>query len=192
MATLETVRLHIAGIGHVLYAEPNTPYPSLDNFKFGDESTYGDFTWLGDVSSENMIEFESDGGDVTYKRTWDRRQVRAVREDQTYTGTVNSVNIARDTFETAFGGGEYVEATKSYKVKTSGFAVPKALLIVTEDGTDISGLGLPSTTLAGSMPVWDVEEFTEIPISVAVQGGLDLTLFEIFEPRPYAATAVTP
>lgn len=189
MATLAESKLHIAGTGHVLYAPVGTEYPNLDQFKFGDESTYGEFVWLGDVSSENMIEFETDGGDVSYKRTFDRKQVRSVREDQTTTGTINSVNIGRETFDVAFGGGEYVESTKSYKVKSNGFARELALLVVTEDGQDIAGLGLPSTTVQGSMPVWDVEEFTEIPMSVAVQSDVDQTIFEIFEPRPYAAAS---
>lgn len=186
MATMQDVRLHIPGKGHVFYADTDAAEMTLDNFRFGDPSTYGDWTWLGDTSSENLVEFEADGGDVTYKRTWDRTQVRAVREDETFTGTVNSVNISRETFELGFAGGEYVEASKKYKIKTTGFAAQKALLIVTEDANDIAGLRLPNVEVKGSFPVFDIEEFMEIPLNLAVlSSSVDQTLFEIFEPRPY-------
>lgn len=188
MATLADVQLHIPGKGHLFYANTDADEFVLDNFKFGDPATYGTWTWLGDVSSENLIEFESDGGDVTYKRTWDRTQVKPVYDDETFTGTINSVNIAQETFNLAFAGGEYVAASKKYKVKTTRFAAKKALLLVTEDGEDIAGLRLPNVEVKGSFPTFDIEEFQEIPLNLAILGSVvDQTLFEIFEPRPYTA-----
>lgn len=186
MATNDTVRLHIAGIGHLFYAKVGTAVPNISNFKFGDESTYGGFKWLGDISSENVIEFETEGGDVTFKRTHDRQKVRAVREDQSVTGTVNSVNISKETFELAFGGGEYVSETDSYKVKSTSFAQDYALLFVSEDGVDIAALSLPNTSVMGTFPKYSVEEFVEIPIKLALQADKDQVLWENFMPRPYA------
>lgn len=188
MADMQDVRLHIPGKGHVFYNDVDADEMVLDNFRFGVPSTYGTWTWMGDTSSENLVEFEADGGEVTYKRTWDRLQVKAVREDETFSGTINSVNISRETFELGFAGGEYVEASKKYKVKSTGFAAQKGLMIVTEDATDIAGLRLPNVDVKGSFPVFDLEEFMEIPLNLAVlSSAIDQTLYEVFEPRPYVA-----
>lgn len=187
MATLADSKLVIPGKGHVFYAPVGTEAPVLDNFVFGDETTYGDFVWLGDTSSENTIEFETDGGDVTYKRSWDRTQIRAVREDETINATVNSLNISQETFELAFKGGTYDPATKSYKVRGGGGSAQHALLVVIEDGSDISGFRFPNTDIKGSFPSLDIEEFMEIPLGVAILTDVDMTLWEIFEPRPYVA-----
>lgn len=194
MATLADSRFIIPGIGHVFYGPVDTPALDLDAFVFGDETTYGEWTWLGDTSSENLIEFETDGGDITYKRTWDRTKVRAVREDETINATINSVNITRDTFELAFKGGTYNEATKSYTVKTTGGSAQNALMVVMEDGGDAAGFRFPNTDIKGSFPSLDLEEFMEIPLSVAILGSIadPGDLWEIFEPRPYAGGGTVP
>lgn len=191
MATVDTVRLHIAGLGHVLYAKVGTAVPDISKFKFGDESTYGEFKWMGDTSSENLLEFETDGGDANFKRTWDRVKVRAVYEDQTVKGTLNSLNISREVFEIAFGGGEYKSETDSYDVKATGFAEDYALLVVSEDGRDISALSLPKVSIQGSFPTYSIEEFVELPLSLAIQADNNGTLWTDYFPRPYAATAQT-
>lgn len=191
MATLETVQLEIAGIGHCFYAPVGTTPFDIAKMKFGDESTYGEWKWLGDLSAENLVEFEVDGGDVNFKNTWDRKKVRALREDQTITGTINALNISRETFELAFGGGAYEETTDSYKVKSTGFAKDYAFMLTPEDGLNISALHLPKTSVLGSFPKWSVEEFTEIPLSLAIQAADDATLWEQFFPRPYSAAAHT-
>ena len=86
MANLGNSKIQIAGRGHVYYAAPDTEAPNLDGYIFGDGTTLegSGWTWLGDTSSENLIEFESDGGDTSTKRTWDRQGVRSPREDVTH------------------------------------------------------------------------------------------------------------
>lgn len=69
MATKDTVRLFIPGVGHVFHAPVDTLEMDLDTFNFLDESTWGEWTWLGDVSQENLIEFETDGGEAEQKHT---------------------------------------------------------------------------------------------------------------------------
>ena len=78
MASLADSKIQIAGIGHVYTAAPDTAAPDLYNYKFGDGTTLeaSGWTWLGDTSSENLVEVESDGGDFTAKRTWDRQSAR--------------------------------------------------------------------------------------------------------------------
>ena len=71
MATTSDVKLQIAGIGHVYRAPVGTAPFSLDGYQFNGGAAQGDWSWIGDTSSENMIEFEVDGGDITQKRTWD-------------------------------------------------------------------------------------------------------------------------
>lgn len=191
MANLADSKMVIPGIGHVFFADVDTEAMNLDNFKFGDVSTYGDWTWLGDTSSENLISFESDGGEVTYKRTWDRTQVRATRTPDEISATINSVNITRETFELAWPGGDYDDLTKSYKVRTTGGTSEKALMVVMEDGTAIAAFRLPKTDIKGSFPSLDLEEFMEIPLNVAVLTSTadPSLLWEIFEARDYVGEA---
>ena len=106
MANLGNSKIQIAGRGHVYYAAPDTEAPNLDGYTFGDGTTLeaNGWTWLGDTSSENLIEFESDGGDTSTKRTWDRQGVRSTREDVTNKVTINAVNLGEDVMKVAFPG----------------------------------------------------------------------------------------
>lgn len=188
MASTDTVKLHIAGIGHVFYNDVDAAAPNLDQFKFLDEDTYGTWTWLGDTSSENLVEFEVDGGDTTYKRTWDRLKTGVVREDETVSATINSVNVSAEAFNLGFKNHVYDAATKSYTVDSTSGSSEKSILIVMEDGSNIAGLRLPNTDIKGSFPVFDLEEYTEIPLSVAVLSSpTNGALWQWFEPRPYTA-----
>lgn len=184
---LNSTKLHIAGLGYVFYAPAETAYPNFTNFKMSDPKTWQGWTFLGDTSGENVVEFEAEGGEVEYKRTWGKKKARAVRSDTKITGTINSVHIGKETFEVAFASGAYVEESKSYKVKDKIVERKGMVMIVMEDGEYISAIGYPNTTMTGSHPKFDLENFTEIPISVAVLADKELTLYEIFEPRVYAA-----
>lgn len=190
MATLTDTKPTIAAIGHVYIGPVDTPPPSLDNYVFDPSEDFGGFTWLGDSSAENLIEFETDGGDVTYKHTWDRPNVRAVRENESISATINSVNAGKETFLAGFGGSVRDEATKSTKVGVSSTSVPQAIFVVMEDGQDVAGMYLPNTDVKGSFPTFSREEFTEIPLNVAVLGSNTQTAgasgplaWQWFEPR---------
>lgn len=168
MATAADVKLHIAGIGHVYYAPVDTEPFDLSKFKFLDESTHTGWTWLGDTSSENLLEIETDGGGTQYKRTWDRPNVRAVRESESVSATINSVNVSSETFMLGFEGYEYDEQLKAYKIGANVGSSQKALLVVMEDGSHIAGMYFPNTDIKGSFPTISLEDFTEIALSVAV------------------------
>lgn len=188
MASADTVKLHIAGIGHVFYNDVDADPLDPTAFKFLDETTYGTWTWLGDTSSENLIEFETDGGDTSYKRTWDRLKTGVVREDETISATINSVNASAETFNLGFANHTYDEVSQSYTVDSSGRSSAKAIQVVTEDGANIASLYLPNTDIKGSFPTFDLEEYMEIPLSVAVLSSPGTgALWQWFEPRPYVA-----
>ena len=190
MATIPDSKLFIAGTGHVHFGAPDAPPPVIDNYKFGDEATYGGLLWVGDTSRENVVEFETDGGDVTFKGTWDRPNVKEVREDESVTGVINSVNLGRDTFELAFPGGEYDEETKSYSAFGSRGASVRSCLIVMEDADDRAALYLPKVSIKGSFPVFDTEEFMEVPLNLALlTSDVDGRYFRWFEPRTYVPAA---
>lgn len=169
----DKINVQIAGLGHVYYGAPSTTAaPVLTDYSFGNGGTLVEagWTWLGDVSSENIIEFESDGGDTTTKRTWDRTGVRATREDVTHSMTINAVGIGKDVFEVAFPGSTYDEEAGLWKLNLSGSS-EKAILIVIEEGTTVSGWYFPKVSLAGAMPALSTEEFTEIPITGTILGS---------------------
>ena len=166
MANLSNSSIQIAGIGHVYYAPVDTAAPDLYAFTFGDGTTLSTdgWTWLGDTSSDNLIEFSKDGGDSTVKRTWDRANVRNSRADTTYTVTINSVNMGQDTINLAFPGSTFVASDNAYDLQLAG-SVEKAILVVVEDGSLVSGFLFRRVDLSGDLPVLSLEDFSEIALS---------------------------
>ena len=188
MATLDDVHLHIPARGHIFHNDVDAEAFDLTKFNFADPATWGDWTWLGDHSIENLPEFETDGGDVTFKHTWDRPNQRTTREPKSITATFNSVNIGRETMELGFPGGTYDVTTDSFGVPAAEITGKRSILVVTEDGTDISGMQLYNTEISGSFPVYDAEEFLEIPLNVTVLTSQRHNQpWRIFFPRPYSA-----
>ena len=60
-----------------------------------------------------------------------------------------------------------------------------ALFVVVEDGDLVGGMYLPSTDTKGSFPTFSIEEFPELPLSVAVLSDPEAgDLWTWFEPRP--------
>ena len=191
MATTSTVQLVIPGIGHVFYNDVDAAEMNLDNFNFNDPTSWDDWTWLGDTSEENTIEFETDGGEAEQKNTWDRKGVRTIYTPESLSATINALSITRETFELAFAGGTYDMGAKKYTVMGKKVSAKKALMIVCEDGLDVMGFRFPKTEISGSLPSFDIENFMEIPLNTQVLTS-DTTgaRFDIFEPREYVAPAL--
>ena len=165
--------VQIAAIGHVYFGNVDTAAPSLSTYTFGNGSTLsGDgWTWLGDTSSENMIEFESDGGDTETKRTWDRTGVRATREDVTHSMTIHAVNLGDDVINLAFPGSTYDSTNKMWKLNLNGSS-EKAILVVVEEGTLVSASWFPRVSLSGKLPTMSIDEFSEVEITGTLLSSL--------------------
>lgn len=166
MANLGNSKIQIAGRGHVYYAAPDTEAPNLDGYTFGDGTTLegSGWTWLGDTSSENLIEFESDGGDTSTKRTWDRQGVRSTREDVTNKVTINAVNLGEDVMKVAFPGSTYDATKRAWDIELDASS-ERAILVVVEDGRIVSGYLFRRVSLAGNMPSLSLDNFTEVKIA---------------------------
>ena len=166
MANLGNSKIQIAGKGHVYYGVNDTESPNLDGFTFGDGTTLeaSGWTWLGDTSSENLIEFESDGGDTSTKRTWDRQGVRSTREDVTNKVTINAVNLGEDVMRVAFPGSTYDPVKRAWDIELDASS-ERAILVVVEDGQIVSGYLFRRVSLAGNMPSLSLDNFTEVKIS---------------------------
>lgn len=158
--------IQIAGMGHVYIGDVDAAPPNLWSYSFGDGTTLEDqgWTWIGDTSSENLISFETDGGDTSTKDTWDRKNARSTRATKTTKVTISSVSMSDDTIKVAFPGSTYVDATDGYDLVLSG-SIDKAVLIVVEEGVLVSGILLRKVNLSGDMPTLDKENFTEIKIN---------------------------
>lgn len=185
MATLADSKIQIAGIGHVYYGNPDTEAPNLDGFNFGDGSTLepSGWTWLGDTSSENLIEFETDGGDTSTKRTWDRQSVRSTREAVTNKVTMNAVNLGADTMKVAFPGSTYDAAKRAWDIELDASS-EKAILVVVVDGQLVSGFLFRRVSLAGNMPSLKLDNFTEVKISgTLLSPASGKTRVQMLEPR---------
>ena len=155
--------IQIAGMGHVYVGDVDTAAPDLWAYEFGDGTTLEaqGWKWIGDTSSENLIEFETDGGDASTKDTWDRKNARSTRASKTTNVTINSVSFSDDTIQTAFPGYTYVEETDGYDLVLSG-STDRAILIVIVEGQLVSGILLRKVNLSGDMPTLDKENFTEV------------------------------
>lgn len=176
MADLNNVKLQIAGFGYVFEAPVDTEPLDLAKFEFGNESTYGTWNWIGDTSSENMIEFSSEGGESESKRTWARLDVRTLTSPESVSATINSVNLHNETFKLAFPN-SHTNGNRT-DVGSTGGASSRALLIVTQDPDtgSYAAIWFPHTSIKGSFPSLSLEEFTEIPLSVSVLSSLKHTV----------------
>lgn len=176
MATLSDVNLQIAGFGYVFEAPVDTEPFDLAAFQFGTPTTYGDWNWIGDTSSDNMIEFSSEGGEAESKRTWARLDVRTLTSPESISATINSVNLHNETFKLAFPNA--VTKGNRTDIGSTGGSSSRALLIVSQDPdtSAYTGLWFPNTNIKGSFPSLSLEEFTEIPLTVNVLASLTHTV----------------
>lgn len=164
----------IAGIGHIYVADPGTKPAKgfLNTYAFATDQAPTGFTWLGDTSSETLPEFESDGGDTSAKRTWDRKDLRVTREDKTHSMTIAAVNSSKTAIETAFPGSKWVEDEQAWDVSLDG-SVEKSVLMVIEDGDQVAAHLFPRVSLSGGLPSMSLDEFSEISISGAIMAPAD-------------------
>ena len=176
MADLNDVKLQIAGFGYVFEAPVDTEPFDLAQFEFGQDTTYGAWKWIGDTSSDNMIEFSSEGGESESKRTWARLDVRTLTSPESVSATINSVNLHNETFKLAFPSA-HTNGNRT-DIGSTGGASSRALLVVMQDPDtgSYSALWFPHTSIKGSFPSLSLEEFTEIPLSVNVLSSLTHTV----------------
>lgn len=187
--------LKIPGIGHIHIAPVGTPSLDLDNYVFTDQATHGAWDWLGDSSSENLLEFETDGGDITTLRTWDRLNVRSVREPSSVTATVNMVSLHQETMKLAFPSGNYDAPNRRFTVPSDAGSSERAVTIVIEDGSTIAAIELPNVDIAGQFPAFEgLDQFIELPLSMSVLSDpVSGALWHIHDSRPrFGGAAPTP
>lgn len=185
MATTAKVALEIAGTGHVYYAKPGAAIPDLSTFNFGDGSTLEGqgWTWLGDTSAKDMIEYDTDGGDTDTKNTWDRKGVKSTREAVTNTVTINALNLGEDTFKVAFPGSTYNADNGIWDLDLDATA-EFAFLVVVEDTGQVSGYVYKRATVAGNLPALEDDEFTHVEMKLTLLAPTDGTKKVAFiEPR---------
>lgn len=185
MANLGNSKIQIAGKGHVYIGNVDTVAPNLWGYTFGDGTTLetAGWTWLGDTSSENLIEVETDGGDTSTKRTWDRQGVRSTREDVTNKLTINAVNLGEDVMRVAFPGSTYDAEKGGWDVELDNSS-ERAVLIVIEDGLLVSGMLFRRVSLAGNLPSLSLDNFSEVKISgTLLSPPSGKTRVQMLEPR---------
>ena len=185
MANLGNSKIQIAGKGHVYIGNVDTVAPNLWGYTFGDGTTLetAGWTWLGDTSSENLIEVDTDGGDTSTKRTWDRQGVRSTREDVTNKVTINAVNLGEDVMRVAFPGSTYDAEKGGWDVELDNSS-ERAVLIVIEDGLLVSGMLFRRVSLAGNLPSLSLDNFSEVKISgTLLSPPSGKTRVQMLEPR---------
>lgn len=186
---LSTSKLHIAGKGHVYFADLATDMFDLDKYKFDDDTTHKDWTWLGDAAADSPLEISSEAGDQEVLRTWDRPNARTNDQPGTTTGTITLAGIKKETLLTAFPGATYDAATKSYRINT-GEAFEKQLCVVTEDGKDVAALRFGRVSVKASLPSYAVDSFQTWQLTFTMLRPEKGEEVQWFEPRPLGGTTV--
>ncbi|WP_215523917.1 phage tail tube protein [Varibaculum prostatecancerukia] len=187
---VDTDHLLVPGRGTVLFAEPGQAMFKLEGFDKAKPDSFASWNLLGGTSKENMPAFDKDGGDATQLGIWEEDAVYTTYEATSMSVTLNAVRIDKETFELAFPGGVWDEATGSYKINGIG-SVEKALAIVMFDGQKCAAFYMPRVSLSvGDMPELDNENFLEAQISGQILTDQTQHLrLQVFRPRPLTAAA---
>lgn len=188
---ISSAKLHIPGVGHVLVADPGTAMFKLDTFKFGDDSSHASWMWLGDTSQDSPVAFDEDDGDSQPLGTWDRPSARTKNEAAKRSGTITMASMKKETILAAFPGSTWDEATKSYKIQGHG-STEKALVVISEDGNDISAIAFARVSIKGKLPNYERDGFQTWELKFNVLDSTKPTIPQIqwFEPRPYSGKAL--
>jgi hypothetical protein len=164
--------LFIPGHGTVFRAPANTPMPEAGPTAFTLGSTVPTgWTSLGHTSKENMISFSTDGGDATVLDTWLQDAVRTIYASVNWTLGINALQLDKPTLDLAFNGA--VDADDGgYIIPASNGGLENALFVLAQDTTASLGFYIPNTsTKLGDSPVFDTENFTELPLSSSIQAA---------------------
>ncbi|WP_312964330.1 hypothetical protein [Kocuria rhizophila] len=176
--------------GNVLVAPVDTAPIDISSFVIGDDKTYTGWQSLGHTSRENSVALEKDGGDAEQKGSWEDEGLDAVYEPTAWSSTVNALQMDQETFELAFPGGEWDEATQSYDVGNIG-TVERAVQVIFAPGDKRAGFYMPRGQITlGDAPELDVEEFFELQLRIqALSSQTTRKRFRWFATRPYKALA---
>lgn len=176
----------IAETGHIYVADPGASLAATDlatyTFNAAKPDHLKGWTWLGDTSSENLPEFESDGGDQNAVHTWDRKSLRVTTEAKTHTVKFSAVTTTDAAMSTAFPGSTWNVQDKAWDVNLDG-TVDKAVLMVVEDGEMVCAHLFSKVTLSGSLPSLDAENFSEIEISGTILDMPGKPKYRFYTPR---------
>lgn len=164
--------LFIPGHGTVFRAPANTPMPEAGPTAFSLGSTVPTgWTSLGHTSKENMISFSTDGGDARVLDTWLQDAVRTIYASVNWTLGINALQLDKPTLDLAFNGA--VDSDDGgYIIPASNGGLENALFVLAQDTTASLGFYIPNTsTKLGDSPVFDTENFTELPLSSSIQAA---------------------
>lgn len=185
---VDAEHLIVPGHGTVLFANTDRDPFNLDQFNPAAATTFTGWNLIGGTSTENMVSFDKDGGDATQLGIWEQDAVYTTYEATTLSVSISGVRAYKETFELAFPGGAWDEATKSYKVGDIG-TVEKAVFIVMLDGQKRAGFYMPRVSISvGDMPELDTEKFLEFQMTGQIlTSSTKNERIQIFTPRPYHA-----
>lgn len=180
MAGMTAANVIIPGRGAIFTADVGTAAP---NYKTITPDTGGAWDCLGHTSKENAVSIGKEGGDVTSYDSWWADALAVTYGSNSWTLTVNALELAPHVLDLAFGGElEETTTTGGYVVPASVVAVEKALFLLALQGTKRMGLYLPKVSITlGDAPTFDPTRFLEIPLSAAVLSDSD-ALMEWFHP----------
>lgn len=184
---LDNKTVIVPGRGTVLFAAPNTAAPDFTRFDLATESSHAGWS-ISHTSKENMVSFDSDGGDLTQLGSWEADAIYATQAPLSLSITINKLQLDEETLKLQFGatGNAWDAATKSLKIKSiSPTAKAVCLIMVGADGRR-GGFYMPNVTLGfGDAPSLDAEAFFEVSLNGAILAGSDGMMIQAFAIRDF-------
>lgn len=173
--SLDVKNTVIPARGIVAIAKPQTAPPDPYHFNPADPTTYDISAWyLLHVSTENMPEIKTDGGDATTLGSWWNDSIDTTYKTETISLDFNSLELNAVTLQAAWPNGTITP--------NGGWAIPDAVsserralfMFALASSGRMTAMYAPNTDCrAGDMPKIDTEKYFEISLSAQLLGASD-------------------
>jgi hypothetical protein len=172
----------IASRGTVYFAEPGTAVP---DYKTINPNLAPPAGWenVGHISRENPLALAKDGGEQEIKGSWWTAALRTTTTPTTWSVTLNSLQIDKQTLQTAFANGIHDGAEGSFTVTGDTTPANKAVLVLMIDGPLRAAFYFNNAAFTlGDAPEISVDNFMEIQLTAQVLVDGSGNLFTIYHP----------
>lgn len=173
--SLDVKNTVIPARGIVAIAKAHTPPPDPYHFNPADLTSYDSAAWyLLHVSTENMPELKTDGGDATTLGSWWNDSIDTTYEKETLSLEFSSLELNAVTLQAAWPNGQ-ITANGGWAVPDAVASERRALFMfaLASSGRMVSMYAPNTDCRAGEMEKIDTEKYFEIKLAAQLLGAAD-------------------
>ncbi|MCK2242320.1 MULTISPECIES: hypothetical protein [unclassified Crossiella] len=137
----------LPSVVHIFTAPVGGPAPTLAMVKAAPATAPAGWDDLGHSSTEEDIEFDTDGGDSEVKGSRQVRNLREITEATVDFLSVNSIQLTNDTLTLFYGPGGDTSKPGQYDAPSAFGTAERGVLLVFLDGAKRAGLWWPRTSI---------------------------------------------